>query len=401
MTSPFRQLLTRPLLLAALALGLPAGPLAAQRLKVGVPLKDLQAAALRDSNDAVAHYNVGLGHWSAKQYDAAEASLRTALDLDPRLAPAHIALAYLPYARRGKLWEEVLTDKVPAEWRERMEESDRHYRAAFLIDPLVDTRIVAAVTPGKALAFEMLSEYAKAYDLLFRGFDDFNEGKYEQALGRFNNLMREAEWDTHPAEAPNSIFLMRGLALGQLKRWEEARQDFTVLLSRAEEKEAGDSLTHIPLRTNEYRYVLAYLSHRANDLGQAMRLYREAVEEDVGLYMGHVQLAAIHEAQGRFPDAVEERRRAVNANPDDPTLVRDLGYTLARAGRLEEALVPLGEAAERLPRDPIARLYLGLVNFDLGRHAEARASLDRFLALVPSRFERQIALAKSKLAEMP
>jgi tetratricopeptide (TPR) repeat protein len=401
MTSPLRRPATVPLLLAALALCLPAAPLAAQRLKVGVPLKDLQAAAQRDSNDAVAHYNVGLGYWSTRKYAEAEASLRAALDLDPRLAPAHIALAYLPYARRGKLWEEVLLGKVPGEWRQMMEESDRHYRAAFLIDPLVDTRIVAAVTPGKALAFEMLSDYAKAYDLLFRGFDDFNEGKYEMALGRFNNLMRETGWDTHQTDAPNSIFLMRGLALGQLKRWGEARQDFTILLTRAEEKEAGDSLTHIPLRTNEYRYMLAYLSHRASDLGQAMRLYREAAEADIGLYMAHVRLASIHEVQGRVADAIAERRLAINGNPDDATLVRDLGLALGKANRLEEALAPLEEAAERMPRDPLSQFYLGLVHFDLKHHAESRAALERFLALAPSRLEAQVSLAKAKLAELP
>ena len=392
--------LRRVLPVAALVLLL-APPAAAQRLKVGMPLKDLQAAAQRDSNDAVAHYNVGLGYWSAKKYDDAEAALEAALELDPRLAPAHIALAYLPYARRGKLWEEVLRGTVPEEWRKPMEESDRHYRAAFLIDPLVDMRIVAAVTPGKALAFEMLPEYAKAYDLLFRGFDDFQEGKYEEALGRFNNLMREVGWDTHQADAPSSLFWMRGLALGQLRRWEEARQDFTVLLTRAEEREAGDSLTHIPLRTNEYRYVLAYLNHRGGNLSVATRLYREAVESDIGLYMAHVQLAAIHEAQGRVPEAIAERRLAINANPDDPTLVRDLGFTLGKAGRLEEALVPLGEAAERLPRDPTAQLYLGLVQFDLQHPAEARAALERFLALAPARMDRQVALAKAKLAELP
>ncbi len=401
MTTRFRPRRAWRALLATAAVLFLASTADAQRLKVGLPLKDLQAAALRDSNDAVAHYNVGLGFWSAKKYDEAQAALEAALELDPRLAPAHIALAYLPYARRGKLWEEVLLGTVPEEWRKPMEESDHHYRAAFLIDPLVDMRIVAAVTPGKALAFEMLPEYAKVYDLLFRGFDEFQEGKYEAALGRFNNLMRELGWDTHQRDAPNSIFWMRGLAFGQLRRWEEAKQDFTVLLTRAQEREAGDSLTHIPLRTNEYRYVLAYLDHRAGNLPGAARLYSEAVEADIGLYMGHVQLAAIHEAQGRVPEAITERRAAINANPDDATLVRDLGLTLGKAGRLEEALVPLNEAAERLPRDPTAQLYLGLVHFDLQHHAEARAALERFLALAPARMERQITLARAKLAEIP
>ena len=389
---------------AGVALGVLAldGPaLAAQRLKVQVPIPELEAVAARDSADGVAQYNLGLGYWSKKRLDDAEAAFKRALVLDPRLAPAHVALAYLPYARRGKLWSEVLYGDVAKESEPVIEESDRHYRAAFLIDPLVDLRIVAAVTPGKALIFDLSPAWAEFYDLLYRGFDEFNEGKYDQALARFNNLVHEMDWDIHPKDMPNSVLWYRGLTLGQLQRWEEARADFQMLLDRSVDKEASDSLTYLPMRTNEYRYMLAYINQRGSRFDPAMELYRDAAAADLGLYMAHVQMANIFEARRQYAEAIEERRRAIAANPDDATLLRDLGLTLGKAGRMNEALEPLGQAAQLLPTDPATHLYTGLAYSELGQAQKAKPEFERFLALAPGRLSRQIEIARTKLAGIP
>ena len=92
-----------------------ASTLAAQRIKLPYKLPELEARARADSNDAAAHYNVALGYWNEKRLDDAERSLRTAVCIEPRFAPAHLALAYLPFVRRPKLWEELWDSKVPDE----------------------------------------------------------------------------------------------------------------------------------------------------------------------------------------------------------------------------------------------------------------------------------------------
>src|SRR3989442_810612 len=81
------------------------GGLQSQGLKVSQRLKDLEAAAQRDSNDAFAQYNLALGYWSKKRYDDAERALRTCVQIDPRFAAAWLALGTLPYARRPRLRE--------------------------------------------------------------------------------------------------------------------------------------------------------------------------------------------------------------------------------------------------------------------------------------------------------
>lgn len=122
--------------------------------------------------------------------------------------------------------------------------------------------------------------------------------------------------------------------------------------------------------------------------------YQEALTNDLGLYMALVRMADIYEAAGMFDQAITARRNAVNASPDDPTLMLDLGKTLANAARWAEAEGPLRESAAANPHDPRAPFYLGLVFENLGRKDDARAAFTRFIAIAPSRYERQIAVAQ-------
>ena len=68
--------------------------------------------------------------------------------------------------------------------------------------------------------------------------------------------------------------------------------------------------------------------------------------------MAHVQLAGLAEMERDFTTAIVERRRAVDANPDDPSLLTDLGVTLGKAGQMEEAVAMLERAADANPRIP-------------------------------------------------
>ncbi|HXF95354.1 MAG TPA: tetratricopeptide repeat protein [Gemmatimonadales bacterium] len=142
------------------------------------------------------------------------------------------------------------------------------------------------------------------------------------------------------------------------------------------------------------------LDQRAGRPADALSRYREVVEQDIGFYMAHVRMAEIHEGAARWDRAVEARRHALNANPDDPSLMLDLGVTLAKAGRLADAEEALRQALEANPRDARVPYYLGVVQQQLGEAADAAASFRRFLTLAPSRYDRQIADARRRLASL-
>jgi tetratricopeptide (TPR) repeat protein len=376
-------------------------PLSAQRIKLPMGLKELEARAGQDSLDAAAHYNVALAYWNEKRYDDAERELKSATTMDPKFAEGYLALAYLPYARRPKLWAEESRDKVPSEWQQALEDSDRMYRRAFLLNPLVDLRIAGAITPPRDPLWETL--YPDVYEFYFQAFDDMLRGDYEQAYGRFVKLHRERRLaGPGQGKLPMSVYWFEGLAAAHTGRWNEADQSFERLIKDSEEfeKKHQDDLIRIPLRTNEYRYFLASIRHSSGSTEEAMKLYRETLEKDIGLYMAHVQMANIYEGQRQYPEAIEERKRAVDANPDDASLLTDLGVTTGKAGKFAEAEEILQRAGEANPRDVRVAFWTGLCQAEQGKSEAAKASFTRFLALAPSRWDKQIGIAKQRLATL-
>ena len=337
-----------------------AAPVSAQRIRLPENLRTLEQRARADSNDPAAHFNVALAYWNDERWDDARRSLEQAVAIDSRFAAAWLALAMLPFGERRRLWREIDENRVPVEWAGALETSDRHYRRALLIDPLVDFRIVGAAVPGRDAAWLSSPQLEQIYDFLFRGFDDFRQGDYRNAHSRFQEYLREIDADRFPNRAPNVILYLRGLAAGHIEMWDAAIADFQLLFERHLAEERRDELLRIPLATNELRYVLAVMHERSGALDEAIRLYQEALGEDVGLYMANVQLAVIHEARGDMPAALRERQAAINANPDDPSLVYDLALTEIRAGQWAQAARTLRQAAEANPRDARIPYYRGL-----------------------------------------
>lgn len=391
----------KPIVILILLLGL-TDVLEAQRIKLPMGRSELEARATQDSLDAAAHYNVALAYWNEKRFDDTERELKLATVLDPKFAEAYLALAYLPYAQRPKLWSEEARDRVPEEWKQRLEESDRLYRRAFLVNPMVDLRIAGAVTMPRDAVWEAL--YPGVYEFYFQAFDDMLQGNYEQAYGRFTKLHRERRLaGPGQGKLPMSFHWFEGLAAAHTQRWLPAKQRFEHLIAEsvAEEKKLEEKdLVRIPLRTNEYRYFLANISHAAGETDQALELYRKTLESDLGLYMAHVQMANIYESQRRYAEAIEERKRAVDANPDDPSLVMDLGVTLGKSGKFAEGEEVLKKAAEANPRDPRVSFWTGLCQAEQGKREDAKASLSRFISTAPSRWDKQIGMAKQRLAAL-
>lgn len=378
-------------------------PLAGQRIKLSASLADLEKAARKDSNDAAAHYNVALAYWNEKRWDDADSALHRAVRLDPRFAAAYMALSALPYARRSQLSREVDEDRIPTEWRVRVEEADHNFRQGMLIDPLVELRI------GSVLQ-ESVGPYLDAMELLFGewfrdyqdGQEQYYQGKYQMAYDRLQRVYFEIDADRHANRLWNTLLYWHGLAAAHVQRDSEAAADFAAILERYEDAEehAKDSTLHVPLRTNEFRYVLAIMKERSGQFNPAIDLYRQALQDDIGLYMAHVRLAQIYESHNMLPQAVTERRAAVNANPDDASLLLDLGQTLARAGQWTEAEQTLRDAITANPRDARTEYFLGIVEQHQNKTAEARAAFTAFVALAPSRYAPQVADAKQRLSSL-
>jgi tetratricopeptide (TPR) repeat protein len=384
-------------MVALVAWALPA----AAQFKLPKKLDELEQIARKDSNDAAAHYNLALAYWNAKRWDDVERELRLAVTIEPQFAEGWLALSRLPFGRRSKLWDDIAENRVSAEFRPKLDEAWRNYERAFIINPLVDLRIEAAARPLKSAYWTATEELTNLYEYLFGGFDDIQSGNYESAFHRFDHLINDAATPADRDALPDFVFYYRGLAAAHIERWNDAIADFAQLLGASERGQSPDSLIYyLPIETNQYRYMMGVLYQRAGNLQDAVLYYREALENDIGLYMANSRLAGIAETNMNWPVAIKERRAAVSANPDDPSLLLDLGKTLAGAGDWAAAEQTLKQASDANPRDSRVPYYLGIVQQQLNKKEEARASFDRFIALAPSRYARQVDNAKQRLAAL-
>jgi len=364
-------------------------------------IKELATLARSDSNDAEMQYYLALGYWKRHRWAQADSILRVVIQMEPRFAEAYLALSYLPFSRRPSLSTEEDRGRVPEAWQPALEEAHRFYQRAFRTDPLVNLRVMAvAYEIEKEPTFtDYTSPEYRIYERYYAWLFDLGLGRYGSAYERLQRLgERDFEESKKPDKVPDAILWFRGLAAAHSGRLDGAIADFQKLLDRAVKKEQRDSIIHIPLRVNEYRFILAALHHVAGHADRAIPLYQEALENDLGLVMAHVYLAGIYDATGKPEEALTERRRAAEAGVDDPAALFDLALSLFNQQRVAEAEEPLRRALELNPRYAPSHYLLGRVVDDQGKPAEAHEHYARFLALAPQRLADLIADAKARLA---
>ncbi|HET7790514.1 MAG TPA: tetratricopeptide repeat protein [Gemmatimonadales bacterium] len=364
-------------------------------------LAALEARTQTDSEDADLHYRLGLAYWDKKRYPDAQRELQAAVAIDPQYAPAYLALGGLSFATHPKLEEQAEKGRISTELRPAFDSAQRTIRRAFLINPMADYRIPGSEPPTDQQI--TIGDYGAftTFVLLVIGINSYSYGHYETAYSALNHYI-ERRYRNQPRDSvPNSILMLRGLSAAQLQQADTALSDFKTLLDRSVAHEKGDSLVFIPLQTNDYRYLIALVEQRAHRYVNAIRDYQEALSNDLGLYMAHVQLARIYEQNKVWTQAIEEAQRALQVEPDDASLQRQLGVILVEAGQAQAGDSVLRAAMVVNPRDPEIPYRLAYADLTLQRPADAKAAFARFLALAPSSWDRSVADAKAQLAKLP
>jgi predicted Zn-dependent protease len=100
-------------------------------------------------------------------------------------------------------------------------------------------------------------------------------------------------------------------------------------------------------------------------------------------------------SEGRFDEAARIYRELLQALPNDPGLLTNLGMALAMSGREGEALAPLERALTLQPDSIPARLFLGSSYLALGQPEKAIAPLQRVVAAKPAEVEHRRMLAQA------
>ena len=164
-------------------------------------------------------------------------------------------------------------------------------------------------------------------------------------------------------------------------RWTEAIEQYKIAHALAPQ--------HKEVR---HRLGLALQKHR--DFDRALAIYESlARDETSSHWFGHV--GDVLRLQGRFPEAVQSHRRAIELNPGWWGRHNDLAHTFLDQGEYEEAAASYRRAIELDPGSAARWNNLSLLLFEQGRLDEAITNLRRAIELDPNN-----PLYHSNLAEV-
>ena len=381
-----------------------ANPAQGQAIPVlKLDIKEIEALARSDSNDAELQFYLALAYWQRHKWQQTDSLLRLAIRIEPRFAEGYLALYYLPFSRRTTLFMEERRGRVPQAWQPILEEANGFYQRAFRTNPLVNHRVIGVAFEIKEPSFsDYTSPEYEIYERYYAWLIDLGLGRYGSARDRLQRLA-EREFDAvkRPEKVPDYILWYRGLAAAHTRQYDAAITDFQALLDRTLKQQQRDEIVHVPLRDNEYRFILAALHQLSGRADQAVTLYQEALEHDLGLVMAHTYLAAIYESAGFTEEALVERRRAAEVGVDDPAAQFDYAVSLFNGEHAAEAEEPLRRAVDLNPRYAPPRYLLGRVAEELGRKVEARDYYTQFIALAPQKLKDLTADAQRRLAALP
>jgi len=362
-------------------------------------LANLETRARADSNDPVAHYNVAVVLFDKHRYEDAERSLRQAIAIDAHYAPALLLLSRTlfqrAYPRGGYMMpfasgRRIVFLRVGASntdsIREVKGEAVQLRRRGFLLDPLLELG-----SPGR----EWLP--VRWAGTLSKALHDYEHGQWASAAAGFQTVIDRTLRPTDSTDVPPVALWYRARTAIHTNDYETAIHDLRWLARLRAPDSTSRVLEWNPFVGEELQYILAYVHQQAGRSDEAIALYQEVLSRNLSLDIAHSHLADIYETQQRWPEAVQERRRAIDANPDDPGLMFELGSTLAYAGQYEEAEQVLTRFAETHSRESRAYYLLGFTAMRLHKPQAAREALARYLALAPSRYADQIADARRRL----
>jgi ribosomal protein S12 methylthiotransferase accessory factor len=204
---------------------------------------------------------------------------------------------------------------------------------------------------------------------------------YIEALDRFEEALKSPSREVPPGD----LHFQMALSHIHLEEYAEARSHLNRCL------EQGESSAPV-------HFYCGICDLGQGKVEQALARFREALRagparEDLGrvlFYTGN----CLKELE-RYPEAIEELRKAVEADPEDIANHNLLGFCYYKTGRHEEAVECFRRAVEIDPRSGIDWANLASNLRDLGRTDEAVTLYRKALALDPT-----IEFARENLARL-
>ncbi len=267
-------------------------------------------------------------------------------------------------------------------WAERY---DREIDDIFALQDEITDAVVAALEPAVGRA-EMQRAQRKtptdldAWDLYQRGMSEMTKATRDSLDTARDLFQRSVQHDPNfaPALAAHAIADFIDNTLGFSADTAEMVVAAEAAAQRAVSLDDLEPLAHAGL---------AYATFMTGKHQAAVAAGRRAVELNPSFALGYHALAAALYGSGMHDDAIDAVRKAIRISPNDPCLFLFLGVfsaSLYMQHDYADAVETAGHAVERFPWYASALRWQMMALAQLGRDAEAKELLSRFLMLAPN-----------------
>ena len=145
---------------------------------------------------------------------------------------------------------------------------------------------------------------------------------------------------------------------------------------------------------------IAVIHYYQRDYDLALDQCDHTIEQNPHFSSAYWTLGLVQEQRGDFEESIAAFQRAIQLSPPSPRIVGALGRTLARAGRVEEAIEIMKELDELSQKRYISPFELALICFALKREEEgferlAKAYADRCFEVITIKVDPRLE-AESK-----
>lgn len=229
---------------------------------------------------------------------------------------------------------------------------------------------------GEAMPREVVAGSKVLEALLELGGQHMKFGRFEKALKAFSDAADRAPLEPRP-------LYMRGTVYQKMGKLAEAEADFREALSK--DPKGHDDQT-IKVRTE----LGAVLTENGRPK-EAVPILEQAAQLKPDMFEAHYNLGVAYEQSKDYDKAVEAYTRATRLKPMDQNprfnqadAFYNLGSSLRKKGRLEDAIAPTREAVQLAPDKANTHYSLALLLADTKRYDEAVAEMTAAIQLADS-----------------
>jgi len=145
----------------------------------------------------------------------------------------------------------------------------------------------------------------------------------------------------------------------------------------------------------EAKFGLGVSLRKGGDLEAAEVAFDDIAKRDAGFSGLAEQRGLLLEARGKYADAIDVYRKALEKDQSNMQLVLRLGAAQVLAGLLDDADQTLAKVIREIPNSAEAEYFIGRISFARGRTPDALAHFDRAIGLDISKAEYHLYVARS------